>query len=48
MSQSPERRLDLLFSGSREILNEEKDVNDCIKIFLMSSSKIPVYSSYII
>ena len=48
MSHSPERQLDLLFSGPREILNEEKDVIDCIKLFLMSLSKIPVYSSYII
>ena len=47
MSHSPERQLDLLFSGSREILNEEKDVIDCIKIFLMSLSKLPVYSSCI-
>ena len=48
MSHSPERQLHLLFSRSREILNEEKDVTDCINIFLMSFSKIPVYSSYII
>ena len=48
MSHSPERQLDLLFPGSREILNEETDVIDCIKIFLMSLSKLPVYSSCII
>ena len=42
MSHSPERQLDLLFFGSSENLIEEKDVIDCIKIFL-----IPVYSSYI-
>ena len=27
------RQLHLLFSGSREILNEETDVIDCIKVF---------------
>ena len=32
MSHSPERQIDLLFTGSREILNDEKDVLDCIKI----------------
>ena len=41
MSRSPERQIELLFSGSRGILNEEKDIIDCIKIFLMSLSKIP-------
>ena len=48
MSYSPERQIDLLFTGSREILNDEKDVIDCIKIFLMSLTKIPAKFSCII
>ena len=48
MSHSPERQIELLFSGSRGILNEEKDIIDCIKIFLMSLSKIPSKTNIII
>ena len=48
ISHSPERQIDLLFTGSREILIDEKDVLDCIKIFLMSISKIPVKPTCII
>ena len=48
MSRSPERQVDLLFSGCRGILNEEKDIIDCIKIVLMSLSKIPSKTSIII
>ena len=40
MSHSPERQIDLLFTGSREILNDEKYVLDCIKMLLMSLSNI--------
>ena len=34
MSHSPERQIDM-FTSSREILNDENDVFDCIKILLM-------------
>ena len=40
ISNSPESQTDLLVSGSRGIVNEERDVVDCIKIFLVSLSKI--------
>ena len=48
ISDSPERQIDLLFTGSREILIDEKDVLDCIKVLLMSLSKIPAKSRFII
>ncbi|MEW8150680.1 MAG: reverse transcriptase family protein [Candidatus Thiodiazotropha endolucinida] len=48
ISNSPESQIDLLFSGSRGILNEEKDVVDCIKIFLVSLSKIPSHLDILI
>ena len=48
ISHSPERQIDLLFTGSREILIDEKDVLDSIKIFLMSISKIPAKPTCII
>ena len=48
MSRSPERQIELLFSGSRGILNEEKDIIDCLKIFLMSLTKIPPKTNIII
>lgn len=44
ISNSPESQIDLLFSGLRGILNEGKDVIDCIKLFLVSLSKIPSQS----
>ena len=36
ISHSPGRQIDLLFTGSREILIDEKDVLDCIKILLVN------------
>ena len=48
MSHSPEMQLYLLFSGSREVLNDKKDVEDCIRILLLALSKIPSKSSYLI
>ena len=40
ISNSPDSQIDLLFSESRGVLNEEKDVVGCIKIFVGSLSKI--------
>lgn len=48
ISNPPESQIDLLFSGSRELLNDEKDVKDCMKIFLMSLAKLPSYSNILI
>ena len=48
ISNSPESQIDLLYSGSKGILNEEKDVVDCIKIFLVSLSKIPSHLDILI
>lgn len=35
----PEKQIDLLFSGCREILGSEGDIVDCIKIFIVSLGK---------
>ena len=48
MSRSPEKQIDLLFSGSRGILNDEKDIIDGINIFLMLLIKMPSKTSIII
>ena len=35
-------------TGSRDVLNDKKDVEDCIRILLLALSKIPSKSSYLI
>ena len=42
MSHSPEMQLDLLFSGSREVLNGKKDFKDCIRIFYWHRQRYPL------
>lgn len=44
-SNPPKNQIDLLFTGSREILNNERDITDCI---LMSFMKIPSHSDILI
>lgn len=41
ISYPPETQIDMLYSGAREILDGEKDVIDCIKLFLRSFEKLP-------
>ena len=48
ISYPPEAQIDMLFSGSREILDDKKDVFDCIKIVLRYFEKLPSPGNIII
>ena len=40
ISETPKGRLELLFSGCAKILNNETDIKDCVKIFVLTLGKI--------
>lgn len=46
ISLSPARQVDGLFSGCYNILENDTDIKDCLKIFLTSLTKLSNIKSY--